>query len=210
MTNKAQLPEQPRLILASTSPRRAMLMREHGYDVELAAPTYDEATFDLPNLSPVDRAKAISEHKARSVIVTGKPAWILSGDTIAALNGRIFGKPVDRADASNILGALAGTTHHVITGVTLLDTATGDCAIRHDTTAVTMRSISPDALSRYLDSGAWKGKAGAFGIQDSGDEFIERIEGSFTNVVGFPMELIRKMLSDWGYQLPPQPNKARS
>ena len=183
-----------------------MLMREHGYDVELAVPTYDEATFDLPELSPVDRAEAISEHKARSVLVTGKPAWVLAGDTIAALNDRIFGKPVDRTHARDILSALAGTTHRVITGVTLLDTATADCVTRHDVTAVTMRSMSPADLGRYLDSDAWKGKAGAFGIQDSGDEFIERIDGSFTNAVGFPMELIREMLSDWGYPLPPQSN----
>ena len=183
-----------------------MLMREHGYDVELATPTYDEATFDLPDLSPVDRAEAISEHKARSVLVTGNPALVLSGDTIAALNDLIFGKPVDRAHARTILNALAGTTHRVITGVTLLATTTGNCVTRHDVTAVTMRSISPAALDRYLDSDAWKGKAGAFGIQDRGDEFIEHIEGSFTNVVGFPMELIREMLSDWGYPLLPQSN----
>lgn len=150
---------------------------------------------------------------------------ILAGDTVVALDGRLFGKPTDRADARRILSALSGTTHHVITGVALLDIPSPDSTrprsvrradlsssasygseiagwgthgwcrlIRHDTTAVTMRRLTDAERETYLDTGAWKGKAGAYGIQDSGDAFVERIDGSFTNVVGFPMELILQML----------------
>jgi len=110
----------------------------------------------------------------------------------------IFGKPRDRADAKRILSAIAGTTHEVITGVTLLDAASGARQIEHDVTRVTMRRLGDDEIEAYLDTGAWQGKAGAYGIQDRGDAFVERIDGSFTNVVGFPMELIERMLQTWG------------
>lgn len=123
--------------------------------------------------------------------------WILAGDTVVAIGGRIFGKPADRADAQAILRSLAGTTHRVITGVTLLDAVTGKRLMRHDVTLVTMRPLSDREIADYLDTNAWQGKAGAYGIQDRGDAFVERIDGSFTNVVGFPMELIRRMLDEW-------------
>ncbi len=98
----------------------------------------------------------------------------------------------------NILSALSGTTHEVITGVTLLNAATGARLIDHDVTAVTMKAMPEPDLEAYLATDGWRGKAGAYGIQDRGDAFIERIDGSFTNVVGFPMELVSRMLSRWG------------
>ena len=122
-------------------------------------------------------------------------------DTIAALDGCVFGKPADRADAKHILNRLAGTTHEVITGVTLLDAVTGTRQIEHDVTRVTMKALSDDEIEAYLDTGAWEGKAGAYGIQDKGDAFVTRIEGSFSNVVGFPMELISAMLARWHKQV---------
>jgi septum formation protein len=138
---------------------------------------------------------------------------ILAGDTIVSLSGRVFGKPLDREDARSILFALAGTTHHVITGVTLLDASSGDRLVRCDTTAVTMRPISDGELEAYLDTGVWQGKAGAYGIQDRGDPFVERIDGSFTNVVGLPMELVTRMLAECGIQrrkAPPSEGRTRT
>ncbi len=120
----------------------------------------------------------------------------------------MFGKPLDRDDARTILSNLSGTTHRVITAVTLLDATTGRRLIRHDSTAVTMKPLSDNQLEAYLDTGAWAGKAGAYGIQDRGDAFVESIDGSFTNVVGLPMELLGRMLADWGIQsakVPAQP-----
>ena len=86
----------------------------------------------------------------------------------------------------------------MITGVTLLDAATGEREIRHVRTGVVMKPLSDRELSDYLATGAWQGKAGAYGIQDYGEAFVERIEGSFTNVVGLPMELVNSMLDEWG------------
>ena len=189
----------PRLILASASPRRAALMREHGFAVEIIHPAVDERNEVQAGADPTRLAEALSAIKARNVAAKLEDGWILAGDTVVSLGDRVYGKPVDRRDARRILSTLSGTTHQVITAVTLLDAATGAELTRHDTTAVTMRSLSDDELEAYLDTGAWTGKAGAFGIQDRGDSFIDRIDGSFTNVVGFPMELVAAMLADWGY-----------
>jgi septum formation protein len=187
----------PRLILASASPRRAELLREHGYAFEIMASPRPEPVQFLPGLSPVERAEASSEFKARSVAKLVAVGWVLAADTIASLGGYVFGKPVDRDDARRILQSLSGTTHQVITGVTLLDASNGSILIRHDSTDVTMRRLSEREIEDYLDSGDWEGKAGAYGIQDKGDAFVERIDGSFTNVVGLPMELVKRMLDEF-------------
>lgn len=193
----ADFNQPPRLILASGSPRRAALLREHGYDFDIVVPG-DEPAQLFEHLPPIELAEALSLHKAQDVARRVRNGWILSGDTIAALGDRVIGKPADRDDARAIITALSGTTHRVITGVTLLDAATGRAETAHDVTAVTMRPLSPDEIEQYLDTGDWQGKAGAYGIQDRGDEFVTRVDGSFTNVVGFPMELIRGMLEAHG------------
>lgn len=187
-----------RLILASMSPRRAALMREYGYEVEIVAPPIDEPNPVGRELPPAHLAQALSYFKAQAVATSLDAGVILAGDTVVALGQQIFGKAVDRADARRILTALTGTTHEVVTGVTLLDAATGERDIRHASTTVTMRQIPEDLLEAYLDSKAWIGKAGAFGIQDYNDPFVSRFEGSFTNIVGFPMTIVTSMLAGWG------------
>lgn len=187
-----------RLILASSSPRRRELLEGLGYRVEMVAPPIKEPTAVDRDLPPAQLAQAISYFKAKSVGMSIDSGFILAGDTIAALGRRVFGKPTDRDDAARILMALSGTTHQVITGVTLVDAVTGERAIRHETTSVSLRRLSKDQLEAYLESNAWVGKAGAFGIQDRDDPFVKRIDGSYTNVVGFPMELIDAMLREWG------------
>jgi len=192
----------PRLILASASPRRAELLREHGYDFTVIASPLAEPVEFPDNVSPVERAQLSSLFKAKSVAGLVGEGWVLAADTIAALGSRVFGKPADRDDARMILKFLSGTMHHVITGVTLLDASSGVRLIRHDSTDVIMRRLTKSEIEDYLDSGAWEGKAGAYGIQDKGDAFVERIEGSFTNVVGLPMELIARMLDEFAWNAP--------
>lgn len=187
----------PRFILASASPRRQALMREYGYNVEVMRPPLTEPKQLGHGLSPGQQAEALSYFKANSVADLVDRGIILAGDTVVALGRRIFGKPLDRDDARRMLESLAGTTHHVITGVTLLDAHSLERLIRHDSTAVTMRPLTDRQLQRHLDTRAWEGKAGAYGILERGDPFVERIEGSFTNVVGLPMELLAQMLAQW-------------
>lgn len=189
-----------RLILASSSPRRQELLREQGFDFEVMDPPLNEPTSFAEPLSPAALAQALSHYKAQSVAAQVDQGLILAGDTIAALGDRVFGKPQNREDARKILRALAGTTHEVITGITLLNAATGARMIRHDSTGVTMRALSDEEIESYLDTNAWQGKAGAYGIQDHGDAFVEKIDGSFSNVVGLPVELITAMLAEWGVE----------
>ncbi len=190
-------PSVPRLILASGSPRRAELLREHGYEFDIVVPPVEEPPAPDRHPFPARWAEEISLQKAQSVADRAKTGWVLSGDTIAAIDDRIFGKPADRSAAESILRCIAGTTHRVITGVTLLDALTGERMVRHDVTMVTMRSLDDDEIAAYLDTDAWQGKAGAYGIQDRGDAFVGRIEGSFSNVVGLPMELVEAMLREF-------------
>ena len=202
----------PRLILASASPRRAELLREHGYDFTIIESPLAEPVQFSDDVSPIERAQSSSFFKAKSVASLAGGGWVLAADTIASLGGRVFGKPADRDDAKRILKALSGTTHQVITGVTLLDASSGVKLIRHDTTDVIMRQLTDSEIEDYLDSGAWEGKAGAYGIQDQSaptpvsvganvqcaqHAFVDRIEGSFTNVVGLPMELVARMLDEF-------------
>jgi septum formation protein len=139
----------------------------------------------------------MSAQKARVVAQGLDKGLILAGDTVAALGDEIFGKPIDRGHAERTLRVISGTAHEVITALTLLDAATDREMTWHDTTTVVMRDLTGAELSDYLDTGAWKDKAGAYGIQDHGDAFVERIEGSFTNVVGLPAEMLTRMLEEW-------------
>ncbi len=186
-----------RLILASQSPRRAQLLSEYGYAFEVIKPPWKEPDHLSGRPGPPQRAEALSYFKARSVAASLEWGTVLGADTVVALGDRQFGKPVDRDDAGAILQTLSGTTHSVITGLTLLDAAGGARMIRHEVTSVCMRHWSDEELEAYLDGGDWSGKAGAYGIQDREDHFVERVAGSFTNVVGLPMELFARMLEAW-------------
>ena len=187
------------LILASVSPRRQTLMREYGYEVQVIAPPFEEPDHLGGQLPPEQLAEALSYYKAAGVAGLIEFGVVLSGDTIVSLDGCVFGKPVDRDDARTILQNLSGTTHRVITGVSLVDAKTHHRLIEYDSTAVSMRALTQEELEHYLDTGSWRGKAGAYGIQDRSDPFVQRIEGSFTNVVGLPMGLVGRMLARWGF-----------
>lgn len=175
-----------------------MLLREHGYGFRVVVPPLPEPAWIVPGLRPAALAAALSYFKARTAAAIVNEGWIIGADTIAvAADGTILGKPVDRNDARRILRKLIGTSHEVITGVTLLDASTRRRDIRADRTLVVMRLVEESRLEAYLDSGQWAGKAGAYGIQHDDDPFVERIEGSFSNVVGLPMELLADMLANF-------------
>ncbi len=187
------------LVLASSSPRRQDLLRSGGYAFDVIAPTLCELTEFGPGVQPGAQAEALSYFKARSVAQTLTSGFVIGADTIAALDATVFGKPTDIEDARQTLSTLSGTEHKVITGLTVIDAATNFRVITRDTTSVRMKQLSDDELDAYLDGGAWKGKAGAYGIQDENDPFVENITGSFSNVVGLPMELLADVLKTVGY-----------
>ena len=188
----------PPLILASSSPRRRQLLAEAGYRFRIMDPPIGEPEQMSPDVPPSHQAEALSYFKARVVAGQLDAGVIIAADTIVACGGKVFGKPIDAGDARGILTALIGRRQEVITGVTLLDAGSGQRLIAHDTTTVWMRELAADTIEGYLAGSGWVGKAGAYGIQDRADAFVERIEGSFTNVVGMPMELVASMLAQWG------------
>ncbi len=183
---------QVRLVLASASPRRRELLAQAGISFEVVAPTIPELDEVVSKLPPAQQAEALAFFKARSVWDADPARWVLGADTIVALGGQVLGKPRDRQHAGQILSSLSGTRHVVITGLALLSPA--DRSIASDSTYVTMRKLSDQEIESYLDSGLWAGKAGAYGIQEIGDRFVEHVEGSFSNVMGLPMELLDRML----------------
>lgn len=191
-------PIQPEhLILASASPRRAELMREAKYAFEIVAPGIQEPAESCPRVAPASYAESLAWFKAAGVAERRRDKTILAADTIAFLDSKIIGKPADRDDARRILKRFAETTHQVITGVALLSAETGRRMLGHDVSTIRVRALSDQSIEAYLDTGEWRGKAGAYGIQDRGDAFVEKVEGSFTNVVGLPMELLRRMFREW-------------
>jgi len=185
------------IILASQSPRRVDLLREAGIAFEAVAPACVEPDMNSWPFSPEEFVESAAYQKACSIAERFPDRVILGADTVVALDGRIYGKPADREDARRILSALAGVTQDVISGVTILQPATGRRLTEHDVTRVTMRPMSDEEIEAYLDSGEWEGKAGAYGIQGTADRFVEKVEGSFSNVVGLPVERVLRMLAEF-------------
>ena len=184
-----------RLVLASASPRRRDILSEAGYRFDVIVPPVEEPENVAADLSPAGQAEALAYFKARAVADAASDAIILGADTIVAIGDEILGKPDGQDGARRMLEALSGTRHAVITGVALLGPGPRR-RILSDTTYVTMRPLSAEDVSGYVDSQEWVGKAGAYAIQETADRFVDRIEGSFTNIVGLPIELVGALLAE--------------
>jgi len=185
------------IILASQSPRRADLLNKAGIAFEAVNPKLDEPAPPAGQYTPSEYAEAASYFKARSIADDYPDRTILAADTVVALGGKMYGKPKDADDARRILSTLTGTTHQVITGVTLYQPASEKRLISHAATKVTMRKMTDKELEDYIASKEWAGKAGAYAIQENADKFVTKTDGSFTNIIGLPMEMLQDMLSQF-------------
>lgn len=148
------------------------------------------------NTAPRAWAASLSYFKARAVAEQNPQRWVLGADTIVACGSEVLGKPRDAEDARRMLKLQAGARSEVITGVSFVRLE-GEFArrVRVASTSVWMRR-DPELIESYVAGGEWAGKAGAYGIQDVGDRLVERIEGSFSNVVGLPVEVVKDMLGE--------------
>ena len=166
------------LVLASSSPRRKQLLKEAGYDFETSEPTIDDSEVHMPpGITPIAFAESLAYMKARSV-AAGKPGRrILAADTIVAQGDHIAGKPANEEEAIAMLKRVSSAPHSVITGVALISDSDHRLIASEETT-VTMKPMSDDDIREYISTGEWKGKAGAYAIQESADRYIEKIEGS--------------------------------
>lgn len=183
------------LVLASASPRRKQLLEEAGLQFEvLAAPVEEELKRD--GFSPAEFAEESALAKAAWAFGRRPEAAVLGADTIVVLGEEILGKPQDREDARRMLSRLSGRTHRVITGFAVL--APGTSRSGHIETQVRFRRLSGADIDRYAGSGEPMGKAGAYAIQGRGGSLIDRIEGSYTNVVGLPVPEVLAALSSCG------------
>ncbi len=185
-----------RLILASASPRRRTLLAELLPEFDVEPSHYDEPEQPPSDISPYDWAAHLAEAKAEAVAARRPGRLVLGADTLVVCADRILGKASDLEQAREMLEWQARHVSEVVTGVCLL--RTGDAAWRRvfiDRTRVWMRDDA-NAREAYLNSGDWQGKAGAYGIQTVGDRLVERIAGSFSNVVGLPLERLRETLCE--------------
>ncbi len=174
----------PKIVLASRSPRRAALLRQMGFQFEVYSKEISE--FSVTVTDPIDRVIQLSRNKAEAVLGDVENSLIVGADTIVCLDKKIFGKPSNPEEAKNMLRFLSGKTHEVFTGFTILET--GDRSISdYEKTRVTFRNIEEWEVEDYVNSGEPLDKAGAYGIQDRSGLFVDRIEGCFYNVVGFPL-----------------------
>lgn len=192
-------PVAPPLVLGSGSPRRRELLARAGVAFEVQAADIDERP--QPGEAPRALAARLACEKARAVarrLGPEPPRLVLGADTIVVLDGEVLGKPQDRADAERLLGRLVGRVHEVLTGVALVTSA--DLAARSVVVAsrVWMRPAEPDEIRRYVATGEPLDKAGAYAAQGEGRRFIERIEGSETNVIGLPIEETLALLREAG------------
>ena len=190
-----------RLILASASPRRQMLLSQAGFRFDILPSGVDEKLDET--VSPYDTVKILSARKAESVLErVYEPAVILAADTIVAIHGRVLGKPADDAEAAAMLRLLQGKTHTVYTGVTLMGGRPGGVETKHivDNTNVTMRPLSEKEIQAYVRTGEPRDKAGGYAAQGRGSLFIERIEGDYNTVVGLPLVRVYLALREMGVE----------
>lgn len=178
-------------------------MAEAGYAFDVAP---SDAPEDLPPESdaPAQEAERLARAKAEAVAARSTECgrWVIGADTIVVLSRRIIGKPADDEDAVRILRTLSGTHHRVITGVALVQAGTGRQLLGSATTDIWMRGIDEAEIRRYVATGGSEGKAGAYAVQEGADRYIERTEGSFTNIIGLPMARLAAMLAEVGYRGP--------
>lgn len=180
-------------VLASRSPRRRSLLASVGLNPEVQASDVDETP--EPAEDPVAYGQRVASAKAAA---SPSPLLVLAADTVVAKDGVIFGKAVDEADARRMLRALSGQLHHVHTAVALRPDLHASIESIVVSTEVRFRALTDGEISRYVASGEPMDKAGAYGIQGLGGALVASVRGSYTNVVGLPLEETLALLSRRG------------
>jgi septum formation protein len=184
-------PPAPPLLLASTSPQRRAILEQLGLPFDVAAPRYEEE--DAPRGPPEELVRAHAAGKARSVAGEAGERPVVGVDTAVVLEGRVYGKPRGAEEAAEMLAALSGRTHEVVSGLCLLTAAWE--IVEHAATRVSFRPLAARDIATYIASGEWEGRAGAYAIQGLGAALVERIEGDYLNVVGLPAATLVHLLA---------------
>lgn len=189
------------IILASASPRRADLLRAIGLEFTVAPSDVDETA--RPGEQPRPMAERLARAKATAVRALPSPALAIAADTVVVVDGTLFGKPADHADARRMLRALSARTHQVITAIALRARPEEVIVCESVTSRVTFAPLSEKEIDWYVATGEGADKAGAYALQGIGALFVTSVEGSYTNVIGLPLDRIYPYLLRW--QCLPEP-----
>jgi septum formation protein len=189
-----------RLVLASGSPRRQEILRQLGLEFDVMISRSNET---LPEGFPPEKAAMeLALQKTRDVMLRiGYPAVIIGADTIVVMEGKVMGKPVNARQAFEMISALSGKQHAVITGIAVADSTTGEERAGYQSTLVRMKEIPPGRIKKYIATGEPFDKAGAYAVQGKASVFIDSIDGCYFNVVGLPVGKLDDMLRSMGVDL---------
>ncbi|MFQ5445156.1 MAG: Maf family protein [Nitrospinales bacterium] len=183
-------------ILASRSPRRIQFLKELGVKFQSEPSPVEEVI--QPDKTPEENALQVARDKALWAAEQHKGAFVLGADTLVSLNGDIIGKPVDHEDARRILKKLSGREHQVITGVAIIN-PNNELFEQAVTSKVKIKPLTDEEISRYIRSGEPMDKAGAYAIQGKGSSLVASYQGSYSNIVGLPIETVEDLLKQAGY-----------
>ena len=179
-----------KLILASASPSRKMLLEQAGLDFEVVVSGVDETV--PPDYTPAQTVEALAQRKGQAVQALRPEAPIIAADSVVSIDGLILGKPKDDEAAKATLRRLSGRTHELITGVCLL--INGQMDLFHQVTQVTFYPLTEEEIAEYVALGESRGRAGAYGIEGIGVVLVQSIQGDYPNIVGLPVaETIRRL-----------------
>lgn len=187
-----------RIILASQSPRRHELIKKLNIEFDVILPTFEEKLSSddysdeiIKNLS-LSKAISVLENKISNSLV-------ISADTVVVFENKIFGKPKDEKHAKKMLQKLSGNTHFVVTSVSVIDSDTKKSITKLTKTYVTFQKLSDELIDKYIKEKRPLDKAGAYGIQEMGEEFIKNVDGELDNVIGLPTKTLKNILEEFGY-----------
>ena len=186
------------MILASASPRRKEILENFGFSFKTIVKNIDEIS---NKNTAVEKIKDIAEKKAKAVAENFPNEYVVGADTAVVVDGKILGKPHNRLEAFNMLKSLSGKSHEVITAFSFVNLTEkilySDCEV----TKVYFKTLTDDEINWYIDTKEPMDKAGAYGIQGKGAFFVEKIEGDFFSVMGFPLGKFIRFLSSAGFDL---------
>jgi len=181
------------IILASASPRRRQLLAEAGYKFKVVPSGVDESAFSWRNITPADYAARLALAKAKDVAKRFPDSLVIGADTVVDFDGKIIGKPHDAKDAETITRMLFSKPHKVITALALVCLTGKLQIVEADITVVYPKKLTDAQIAKHIASGVWRDKAGAYAIREKGDPFVDHIDGSLTNVMGLPLELLERL-----------------
>jgi septum formation protein len=186
----------PPMILASASPRRRELLARAGYTFDVVPSGIDESAISSTSASPRRHAETLALAKARHVAMRYPDRVVIGADTLVDCDGQIIGKASTAAEAEAITRRLFSAPHKVVTGLAVIRQGDGSEIVRSEVTVVLPRRLTERQIAEHTAGGSWRGKSGAYAIRERDDPFVERIEGSLSNVMGLPLELLKQLFRE--------------